>query len=104
MPLMGTDSTPQTCDECDGATFRTTTDAILQRQYPFVASATLKMCENCGAKYVTCSACGNLLTRVHLSLDVYGVRDTCPVCGEKNEMITAWIAHGGGGFWEKQMF
>lgn len=86
------------CDECDGSDFRTVNDSILKRQYPFVASAKLKMCENCGAKYVTCAECGALLTRVHLSTDVYGIRDECPVCHEKNEQITRWIEQGGGGF------
>ncbi len=98
---MGTDTTPQTCDECGGATFNPVRDSILQRQYPFVAESTLKMCGTCGAKYLTCKKCGALLTRIHLSVDVYGVRDTCPLCKTQNPQIARWIAQGGGGFWEK---
>ena len=84
------------CDECDGTAFRTVVDSILKRRYPFVEQSSLKMCENCGAKYVLCKNCGELLTRVHLNLDVWGVRDTCPSCGTKNESIADWIARGGG--------
>ncbi len=70
---MGTDSDPQTCDECDSAAFRTVNDSILKRQFPFVAASTLKICEACGAKYLVCTECGALFTRIHLSIDVYGV-------------------------------
>jgi ribosomal protein S27AE len=97
---MGTDSKPQTCDKCDSSDFINTNDSILKRQYPFVAASTLKMCTKCGAKYIICPKCGSLFTRVHLSIDVDGVRDTCPICGYKNEIITKWISQGGGGFWE----
>lgn len=86
------------CDECGGKTFRVVNDSILKRQYPFVANSILKMCDKCGAKYVVCKKCGSLLTRVHLSLDVYGVRDTCPECKTKDPLIEEWIKKGGGGF------
>ena len=86
------------CDECGGTEFRLANDSILQRQYPFVEKGGLKMCETCGAKYIICKKCGALLTRVHLSLDVYGVRDTCPQCGTKNKVVAEWIRQGGGGF------
>lgn len=94
---MGTEKNPQTCDECDGNTFRVVNDSILKRQYSFVKNNTLKMCENCGVKYVTCAKCGALMTRVHLSIDVSGVRDNCPLCGYKDAAISEWIAQGGGG-------
>ena len=98
---MCTDSDPQTCDECDGSTFQPARDAILQRQYPFVAESSLKICADCGAKYLVCKKCGALMTRIHLKVDVAGVRDTCPICGYQNPQIGLWIAQGGGGFWEK---
>jgi hypothetical protein len=85
-----------TCDECGGTDFHTANDSILQRLYPFIQKGGLRMCAKCGAKYVVCAKCGSLLTRVHLSLDVYGVRDTCPSCGQKNVEVAKWIAKGGG--------
>jgi Zn finger protein HypA/HybF involved in hydrogenase expression len=90
------DQNPQTCDECGGSAFRIVNDSILKRRYPFVAKGTLKMCDLCGAKYLSCAKCGALLTRVHLSLDVYGVRSICPICGEENPEIAEWITRGGG--------
>jgi predicted RNA-binding Zn-ribbon protein involved in translation (DUF1610 family) len=98
---MGTTDTPQTCDECGMDNFRVVNDSILKRQYAFVAKSTLKMCVKCGAKYVCCPKCGALMTRVHLSIDVEGVRDTCPKCGHKEALISQWIARGGGGMVEK---
>ncbi|MCP4764507.1 MAG: hypothetical protein GY870_22215 [archaeon] len=83
------------CDQCGATTFRLANDSILQREYSFCERGKLKMCEACGAKYIICK-CGALLTRVHLSIDVYGVRDVCPKCGLKNEAISEWIAFGGG--------
>jgi hypothetical protein len=97
---MGTENNPQTCDECDSSNFINTNDSILKRQYPFVEKSSLKMCSDCGAKYVLCVKCNALMTRVHLSIDCYGVRDTCPTCGYVDENISKWIAKGGGGFWE----
>lgn len=79
------------CDECGGKTFKEVNDSILKRQYSFVSNLILKMCDKCGAKYVICSKCGSLLTRIHLSLDVYGVRDTCPECKTKDHLIENWI-------------
>lgn len=91
----------QKCDECGANKFRIVNDSILKRQYSFVAKTTLKMCEKCGAKYIVCPKCGALFTRVHLSIDVYGVRDKCPNCGHNIPEITTWIAKGGGGMVEK---
>ena len=95
---MGTEDNPQTCDECDGENFNHTNDSILQRQYPFVKQGLLKMCQDCGAKYVQCPQCKALLTRVHLSIDVWGVRDACPLCEFKDPELSKWIEHGGGGY------
>jgi hypothetical protein len=93
---MGLEDDPQTCEECGGADLVTANDSILKRRYEFVSQGTLKLCQGCGAKYLVCKGCGGLLTRVHLSLDVYGVRDECAKCGMKNQSITDWIARGGG--------
>lgn len=82
------------CAECGGSTFRLVNDSILKRKLPFVRGDNLKMCDDCGAKYVTCDNCGGLFTRVHLSTDVYGVNDTCPSCNTKNDEIAQWIKHG----------
>ena len=90
------------CEQCGGTSFRPANDSILSRQYPFVTSGNLRMCNDCGAKYVICDDCKALLTRVHLSIDVDGVRDECLKCGKKNPDISKWIAQGGGGWWENQ--
>ncbi|MBN1802115.1 MAG: hypothetical protein JW891_11445 [Candidatus Lokiarchaeota archaeon] len=82
------------CVECGGSEFRLVNDSILKRKFPFVRGDNLKMCEKCGAKYITCDKCGNLFTRVHLSTDLWGVTDTCPSCNALNEEIKAWIARG----------
>ncbi len=82
------------CVECGGSEFRLVNDSILKRKFPFVRGDNLKMCNNCGAKYITCDKCGNLFSRVHLSTDVWGVTDMCPSCKAVNEEIKAWIARG----------
>ena len=82
------------CAECGGANFRLVNDSILKRKFPFVRSDNLKMCEACGAKYITCDNCDTLFSRVHLSADVYGVNETCPRCNSKNKSISQWIEHG----------
>jgi len=84
------------CDECEGTIFRIVNDSILKRRYNFVTDTNLKMCEDCGAKYITCKNCGALLTRVHLSLDVYGIRSKCPSCGTEDSEVAEWIGRGGG--------
>ena len=82
------------CAECGGEVFRLVNDSILKRKFPFVRADNLKMCENCGAKYIICDNCGALFTRVHLSADVYGVNEICPTCNIKNDSISQWIEHG----------
>ncbi len=89
-------SEKEVCDECGGTIFRNVNDSILKRRYTFVTDTNLKMCEDCGAKYITCKNCGALLTRVHLSLDVYGVRSKCRSCGNDDPEVAAWIKRGGG--------
>ncbi len=84
------------CDECEGTIFRIVNDSILKRRYNFVTDTNLKMCDDCGAKYITCKNCGALLTRVHLSLDVYGIRSKCLSCGTEDSEVEEWIKRGGG--------
>jgi len=81
------------CDECGGTSFRPQNDSILKRKLPFVKGNVL-MCENCGAKYIPCE-CGALFTRVHLMVDVAGVRSTCPNCQKHVPEIEAYIERGG---------
>ena len=82
------------CAECGGTNYRNMNDSILKRKFPFVRNDNLMMCDDCGAKYITCDKCGDIFTRVHLSADVYGVSDSCPSCNTKNDLITQWINHG----------
>ncbi len=83
----------RTCDECGGTSFRPQNDSILKRKLPFVKGPLL-LCDACGAKYLPCE-CGALFTRVHLTIDVEGMRSTCPNCGKKNAEIEAFIQRGG---------
>ena len=82
------------CVECSGKNFRLINDSILKRKYPFVRGDNLKMCDDCGAKYIICDECGKLYTRVHLSNQVPGVTEKCVNCGAKNNHIAQWIQKG----------
>ncbi|MFX1276791.1 MAG: hypothetical protein ACFFBP_00180 [Promethearchaeota archaeon] len=82
------------CVECGGLEFQLVNDSILKRKYPFVRGDNLKLCVNCGAKYITCDNCGNLFTRVHLSHQVPGVTDKCENCNTTNDQVSQWVKHG----------
>ena len=82
------------CIECNGTEFQLVNDSILKRKYPFVRGDNLKLCVECGAKYITCDNCGALFTRVHLSNQVPGITDKCPNCKTKLEQVSQWIKYG----------
>jgi len=55
-----------------------------------VENGQLKMCNNCGAKFLVCEECGNLYTRVHPALETWEVSEECPVCGHVDPSVKAW--------------
>jgi len=55
-----------------------------------VENGQLKMCNNCGAKFLVCEECGNLYTRVHPALETWEVSEKCPVCGHVDPSVKAW--------------
>ncbi|MHA1194877.1 MAG: hypothetical protein ACTSRH_01920 [Promethearchaeota archaeon] len=57
------------CVQCGGDNFRLVHDEWMSRTFRFVEKGQLKMCENCGAKYLVCQQCGSLFTRVHPALE-----------------------------------
>ncbi len=82
------------CVECGRDEFQLVNDSILKRKYPFVREDNLKLCINCGAKYIICDNCGNLFTRVHLSHEVPGVIDICMTCNATNNKVSQWVKFG----------
>ncbi len=86
------------CVECGGENFRLTNDSILKRKLPFVRADNLKLCDDCGAKYITCDSCGKLFTRVHLDHTVSGVTENCASCKATNDEISRWTKLGVEGF------
>lgn len=78
------------CTECDGKEFRSVVDAWMKRTFAFVEKGQLRMCEGCGAKFLVCPKCGNLMTRVHPALEKWEVNDTCAKCGYQDPEIVAW--------------
>ncbi|MBD3342547.1 MAG: hypothetical protein GF353_25835 [Candidatus Lokiarchaeota archaeon] len=78
------------CSECGGDTFRVVNDEWMKRTFRFVENGQLKMCENCGAKFLVCENCGNLYTRVHPALEPWEVSKQCPACGHVDPEVKAW--------------
>jgi predicted RNA-binding Zn-ribbon protein involved in translation (DUF1610 family) len=62
----------------------------MKRTFSFVEKGQLRMCEGCGAKFLVCPKCGNLMTRVHPALEKWEVNDTCAKCGYQDPEIVAW--------------
>ncbi len=78
------------CIQCSGETFRLVNDDWMSRTFRFVEHGQLKMCDGCGAKYLVCSQCGSLFTRVHPALEAWEVNQKCTVCGYENPEVKAW--------------
>ena len=78
------------CIQCGGESFRLTRDDWMSRTFRFVEHGQLKMCDGCGAKYLVCSQCGSLFTRVHPALEAWEVNQKCAVCGYEDPEVKAW--------------
>ena len=78
------------CIQCGGESFRLTRDDWMSRTFRFVEHGQLKMCDGCGAKYLVCSKCGSLFTRVHPALEAWEVNQKCAVCGYEDPEVKAW--------------
>ena len=78
------------CIQCGGESFRLATDDWMSRTFRFVEKGQLKMCDGCGAKYLVCSQCGSLFTRVHPALEAWEVSQKCAVCGYEDPDVKAW--------------
>jgi predicted RNA-binding Zn-ribbon protein involved in translation (DUF1610 family) len=78
------------CSVCGGTSFSIVVDAWMKRTFSFVEKGTLNMCGGCGAKYLICPKCGNLMTRVHPALEPWEVDSTCANCGFEDPNIKAW--------------
>lgn len=78
------------CIVCGSTEFRGVNDEWMSRTFRFVENGQLKMCEECGAKYLVCKNCGGLFTRVHPALEAWEVNQECPKCGYVDEDVKAW--------------
>jgi len=78
------------CIQCGGESFRLTRDDWMSRTFRFVEHGQLKMCDGCGAKYLVCSKCGSLFTRVHPALEAWEVNQKCVVCSFEDPEVKAW--------------
>jgi len=78
------------CIQCGGDKFRLVNDDWMSRTFRFVEHGQLKMCDGCGAKYLVCSKCGSLFTRVHPALEAWEVNQKCVVCGYEDPEVKAW--------------
>ncbi len=78
------------CSECGGNSLKPTVDEWMKRTFRFVEKGQLKMCDNCGAKFLVCQKCGNLYTRVHPALEPWEVSEMCPSCGYIDPEVKAW--------------
>ncbi|MHA1240257.1 MAG: hypothetical protein ACTSQU_05625 [Promethearchaeota archaeon] len=78
------------CIQCGGEAFRLVNDDWMSRTFRFVEHGQLKMCDGCGAKYLVCSQCGSLFTRVHPALEAWEVIQKCAVCGYEDPEVKAW--------------
>ena len=87
---MASDFDGKKCEHCGGESFRLATDDWMSRTFRFVEKGQLKMCDGCGAKYLVCSQCGSLFTRVHPALEAWEVNQKCSVCGYEDPEVKAW--------------
>ena len=87
---MGEEFDGKHCIQCSGESFRLTKDDWMSRTFRFVEHGQLKMCDGCGAKYLVCSQCGSLFTRVHPALEAWEVNQKCAVCGYEDPEVKAW--------------
>jgi hypothetical protein len=87
---MGEEFDGKRCIQCNGESFRLTNDDWMSRTFRFVEKGQLKMCDGCGAKYLVCSQCGSLFTRVHPALEAWEVNQKCAVCGYEDPEVKAW--------------
>jgi hypothetical protein len=79
------------CPECQNIVFQTVENSILKLRYSFISKMMLKVCVQCGLKYICCEKCKSILTLVHLSLDIFCLKDICQKCKHQNKLISDWI-------------
>ena len=78
------------CIVCGCEGFRIVNDEWMKRTFRFVENGQLKMCNDCGAKYLVCKSCQGLFTRVHPALEAWEVNQKCPKCGAEDPDVKAW--------------
>ena len=81
----------QLCEVCNGKGYAKVKNSILITHYSFLDEVNLRACKKCGAKYMICRNCKNILNRVHISLDIFDLKVECSNCNEKDNLLIKWI-------------